>query len=90
MLFINLNANGSTTGTLFIPEGNTDGSDLTVNLAGTWSISGNVVTFDQGADTFVRDMEFVFDGDALVADETFGGTRIQVTLERAAMLFHAP
>jgi hypothetical protein len=51
-------------------------------MAGTWSLSGSTVTFSQQADTFVRNMSFQVAGNTLVGDDTFNGTRIQVTLTR--------
>src|SRR5688572_23165328 len=81
-LNIALNNNGSTTGQVFVPEGSEDGSDLVANLAGTWSLSGNTVTFQQAADTFLPDMNFTADGTTLVADQMFGGTRIEVRLTK--------
>lgn len=82
-IFILLNPDGSTTGELFIPEGNENGSDLIASMNGTWSLSGNTVTFEQAADTFMRDMEFTVEDGTLVGDETFGATRVRVTLSRA-------
>jgi len=72
-----LNANGTVTGSLVAPFGSPS-----MDMAGTWSRSGNTVSFSQAADTFVRDMDFTVAGTTLVGDDTFGGTRIQVTLTR--------
>lgn len=60
--------NGTTSGSYFIPAGNEDGSDLDADLAGTWTVSndGERVTFDHVADTFLRDRDFVVQGDELV------------------------
>ena len=77
-----LNANGSTTGTMFIPGGNDDGSNLTASLAGSWDYNGSMVTFSHSADTFLRDMDFTPLSNRLVGDATFSGTRIIVTLVR--------
>jgi len=76
--------NGTTSGTLFVPEGNDDGTDLTASLAGTWTLNGNTVEFDHAADTFIRDMPFTVQGNnRLVGDHTFfGDTRIQITLTK--------
>lgn len=72
-----LSANGNTTGSLVAP-----GGSPTLSMAGSWSLSGNTVTFSQQADSFVRNMAFQVSGNTLVGDETFSGTRIQVTLTR--------
>ncbi len=37
---ITLAADGTTSGRLFVPGGEDDGSDLDVDLAGTWTLSG--------------------------------------------------
>ena len=84
---ITLASDGTTTGNLFIPGGAEDGSDLDASLAGTWTFnaSSNSVTFDQDADTFVRDMTFTAvragGGVQLEGEETFSGVTITVVLE---------
>ena len=76
-LDIVLSANGNTTGSLVAP-----GGSPTLSMAGSWSLSGNTVTFSQPADSFVRNMSFQVSGNTLMGDETFSGTRIQVILTR--------
>lgn len=82
-LTITLEANGTTAGLLFVPDGGENGEDVTASLAGTWGVSGDEVTFTQSADTFVRDMTFTATKDRLAGDETLSDTRIEVTLSRA-------
>jgi hypothetical protein len=73
-----LSAQGTVTGSLVIPA---DGVDE--DMAGTWSLNGSTVTFNQSADTFVRDMDFTFGSNGtLTGDQTFGSTRVQITLIR--------
>jgi hypothetical protein len=85
-LTINLNSNGTTSGHLHAAaNGATPVFDA--DMAGTWSVSGDVVTFTQAADTFVRDMAFTIQrigGNVvvLVGDQVFSGTRINLTLAR--------
>ena len=81
-LDIELHSNGTTTGELYVPNGAENGGDLYERMDGTWRRSGSVVTFSQNADTFVRDMDFVVQGDQLVGDEMFGGVRVRVVLTR--------
>lgn len=81
-LQINLGADGRTTGRLFAPGREEDGSDLDADLSGTWTVHGDTVRFQQSADTFVRDMPFVIVGTRLEGDEDFGDQRVQVTLEK--------
>jgi hypothetical protein len=87
---------GSTVSIDLLPDGTTTGHlhlaasaanpVLDADLAGTWTQSGNTVTFDQPSDTFLRDIEFtvVPNGDSwqLVGDHVFFGTRIQLTLSQ--------
>ncbi|HMC55818.1 MAG TPA: hypothetical protein VKH19_11630 [Gemmatimonadaceae bacterium] len=77
-----LNANQTTAGTLFIPGGNDDGSDLTADLTGTWTVDDGKVLFDQPVDTFIRNMAFTVSGNTLIGDETFGTARVRLTLTR--------
>jgi hypothetical protein len=86
-LQLSLAAGGATSGHLHTAA---SGSDPAIDrdMAGTWALNGNVVTFSQGADSFVRDMPFtlVLDpalGWTLVGDKVFSGTRIEITLKRA-------
>src|SRR5690606_24803767 len=57
-LELTLGADGATAGRLFVPDGSEDGGDLDADLAGTFSFDENTdeVSFEQSADTFVRDM----------------------------------
>jgi hypothetical protein len=78
-----LNASGTTTGQLHVAaSGSTPAFDA--DMAGTWTRNGNVVTFTQNADTFVRNMDFTLSSNGsawmLAGDKGFSGTRIQVTL----------
>ena len=54
----------------------------TTSMLGTWELSGNTVHFTQGADTFVRDMDWIAAEDRLAGDETFGTVRVRVVLKR--------
>ena len=83
-LQMNLAANGTTSGHLHMAA--SGGNPVfDADMAGTWTMSGNVVDFEQTADTFVRDMHFTLQPIAtdtwdLVGDQGFSGTRIQLTL----------
>ena len=67
-LDIDLRANGTTSGTLFVPDGGDGGNDFEASMAGTWTIDGDQVEFDQDADTFVRNMVWTYDGFQLTAE----------------------
>ncbi len=87
-LQISLAANGTTTGHLHVAaSGGTPAFDR--DMAGTWSVNGNLVDFTQAADSFVRDMIFTVGSDiqglmTLAGDQGFSGTRIQLTLTRTS------
>jgi hypothetical protein len=73
---LTLNANGTTSGRLIVP------GQLDADLTGTWTVNGNRVTLSQSADTFLRNMPLRVLGNTLIGDQTFSGTRVQVTLTK--------
>jgi hypothetical protein len=84
-LTLNLDADGTTTGHLFVPGGGEAGEDLDLDLPGTWTLTDSTVTFTQpDSDTFVRDISFTARPNQLVGEETFsdsgGDFTIRVTL----------
>ncbi len=81
-LSITLNADGSTSGSVFVPAALNDGQDFTASLAGTFTITDGSVTFTQDADTFVRDITWEVDGTRLRGAGTFSGVTITVVLTR--------
>ncbi len=83
-LEITLDSDGTTTGRLFLPGGGDNGTDIDEDLAGTWTLDGVSVRFDQNADTFVRDAVFVAGEGTLTAEGTFGDTSVRVVLTRGA------
>ena len=89
-LNITLNANHTTTGHMHVTaQGNDPAFDA--DMAGTWAKDGNTVSFSQGADTFVRDMDFTVAPASstrwsLVGDHVFSGTRVQISLTQAPLI----
>jgi hypothetical protein len=79
---VTLAADGTTTGRLFVPGGAEGGGDLEADLAGTWTLTGNTVTFNQSADTFIRDVEFTAGANRLTSEGIFGGQTIRLVLTR--------
>ncbi len=55
-LRITFDRTGATTGTLVLPASVTGGAPLTASMAGTATITGLTVTFQQEANTFVREV----------------------------------
>lgn len=83
LVSVTLAPEGTTTGRLFVRGGGEDGEDLDEDLTGTWTLSGNTVTFSQAADTFIRDVTFTAARNRLTADGTFGDQTLHVVLTKA-------
>lgn len=81
---VTLNVNGTVMGSLHIVGGAEGGADLDADMAGTWLLLGTTVTFDQSADTFVRDVDFTATRDGrLVASWTDADATFSVALSPA-------
>jgi len=77
-LTITLAANGTTTGTLTVPASGSPPLDL----RGTWTRDGGVVTFHHATQTFLDVLPFQLIGDQLKAEGNVGPGVIRVTLSR--------
>ena len=71
---------GTTSGRLFVPGGDEDGGDLDEELTGTWTLTGQTVTFNQSADTFIREAEFIAGRNTLTGEDTVDGLSIFLQL----------
>jgi len=80
-LTISIAGDSSVTGHLFIPAAITGTGDLDDDLAGTASATVSTISFDQTADTFVRDLTFTRHRDYLSADQMINGDRYVVRLD---------
>lgn len=84
-LTMTLAADGTTTGTFIIPAALTEsGTPDTLSLAGTYAYDAErqEVTFDQEADTYLRDVTWNVDGRRLTSTFGDGGTSIETVLTR--------
>ena len=82
-LSITIAANGHTTGSLQVPSSVTGGPELVASMEGTADIGGLTVTFEQTADTFVRDLSWSrIEGTLVVTEQTVGGATYTITLSR--------
>jgi len=81
-LTLTLLGQGTTEGRLFVPGGNEDGSDLDLSLVGTWSLTGNRVTLQHEADTFLRDLVLTASDSQLDGEFTQDGDVVRVRLEK--------
>lgn len=80
---ITLAVGGTTSGRLFVPGGADDGSDVDADLSGTWALAGSTVTFNQAADTFIRDVEFTAGRNQLNGEGVFSGATVRLVLGKA-------
>jgi hypothetical protein len=71
---------GTTSGRLFVPGGAEDGSNLDEDLTGTWTLTGQTVTFNQTAGTFIEQAEFTAGRNTLTAEGTFSDLSIFLQL----------
>jgi hypothetical protein len=81
---VTLASDGSTTGRLFMPGADEDGSDLDEDLSGTWTLTGDTVTFDQSADTFIPDVEFTATSNRLTGEDNVSGGTLRLVLTKAS------
>lgn len=79
---LELDADGTTTGRLFVPGGGENGGDFDADLAGTWTLQGDTVRLSHAADTFLRDMPLVVSRNSLAGDRTFSGIHVRIVLVR--------
>ena len=82
-LAITIGAANALSGLLSIPASVTGGSALNADMAGTVVVTGATVTFQQNADTFVRDLEWTRVGTSLtVVAQAAGSASFTITLAR--------
>jgi hypothetical protein len=79
-LSLMLSDGGTVSGQVDVPA--SVGGPFQADLAGTYTVSGDTVWFDQTADTFVRDVPWLIDDNRLRGSGTFSGVAITVVLER--------
>ena len=77
-----LNADGSTTGTLFVPAALNQGVDLTADLAGTFTVNGQALFFSHAVNTFMSDITWIIEPSRLRGTGGLGGSTVSVVLTR--------
>jgi hypothetical protein len=86
-LEIVLSPTGTTSGTLLVPAVlSEDGiSDVTVDLAGTFTVEGNTLTFHGGAnsDSFITDVAWTIGSGTLTTNSLLNGGTFEATLTRS-------
>ena len=82
-LIIAIATNNATSGSLAIPASINGGTAFNADLAGTATVSGSTVHFQQTADTFVRDLTWTHSGTTLtVTNQAAGSASYTITLTR--------
>jgi hypothetical protein len=82
---VTLAADGTTAGTMYLPDMGEDGEDFSANLEGAWSLRGGTVTFEHEADTFLKDVEFSAGENRLTSEGSFGDQSFVLVLRKAAL-----
>ncbi len=77
-----LRVGGRVTGALFIPASVTGGDDLTADMAGSWSKTGDTVRFSQVSRTFVSEVAWLLTPEMLLAADSSNGSFYDVELTR--------
>jgi len=82
-LTITIATNNATSGSLAIPASINGGTAFNADMAGTATLSGSTVHFQQTADTFVRDLTWTHSGTTLtVSNQAAGSAAYTITLTR--------
>lgn len=82
-LVITIGGANATSGSLALPASVTGTVASQTSMAGTAARNGNGVTFDQSADTFVRDLNWTFANNSLsVTNQSVGGATYTIVLTR--------
>jgi hypothetical protein len=82
-LVITIQAGGTTTGSLTVPGTITGGAPFVASMAGTVTETSLTVTFEQTADSFVRDLTWSRQGQIIaVTNQLVAGTSYTIALQR--------
>jgi hypothetical protein len=84
-LHVDLTSEGTTTGTLVIPAAFTEDGvdDDVIDLAGTYTRTGNTITFQGQGDSFFPEVVWTIGNGTLSVNTTQPGGTIEVTLTRS-------
>jgi hypothetical protein len=77
-----LDADGTTTGRLVVPDPSGGDEGLDEDLAGTWTLSGTTVTFSQSASTLITDVDFAVGPNTLTGEGIFEGSVVLLLLTK--------
>jgi hypothetical protein len=77
-----LAADGTSTGRLFVPGGGEGGGNLDEDLAGTWTLSDDIVTFSPSGSSLISDVDFAVGPNTLTGEGLFQGAVLLLVLTR--------
>jgi hypothetical protein len=80
-LSITVASDNSTTGSLSIPASLNAGTPFIADMAGTATLNGSSVHFQQASDSFVKDLTWTL-GTNLTVNQTISGATYTITLTR--------
>ena len=79
---VTLAPNGTTSGRLLVPGGNGAGGDLDQDLAGTWTLAGDTVTFNPSGPSVIQNARFAVGRGQLTGDGSFAGQTLHLVLDK--------
>lgn len=78
-----LEEDGTASGHLSVPASDlTEGEAVDEEMTGSWTLEGGTVNLTQSADTFIRDLPLVVDGNTLTGDATYGNVQVHLIMSR--------
>jgi hypothetical protein len=77
-----LDADGTTSGRLVVPDPGGGDNALDEDLAGTWTLSGTTVTFSQSGSTLITDVDFAVAPNTLTGEGTYQGSAVLLVLTK--------
>jgi hypothetical protein len=81
-LDMSLDADGTVTGSMLVPAAAAGGEDFQADMAGTYTLTGNALTFHQDADTFVRDATWTWSSGVLSGSWSGSSGSVTVRMEQ--------
>lgn len=79
---VTLTPDGNTSGRLVVPGFGAGGGTLDEDLTGTWSLSGNTVTFSQTTSTLIQGANFTAEQNTLTGSGVVEGSTVSIVLTK--------
>ena len=81
---VTLTSDGHTSGQLLVPGFSEGGGTLDEDLAGTWSLSGNTVTFSQSTGTLIQGAQFTAQENTLAGSGAVEAGTVSIVLSKSS------